>query len=279
MIVYFNGNYIAKEKVAISPDDRGFLFADGVYEVIHAYHGRLFKAREHLSRLNIGLGELRIKGVDAMIFEDVSDRLLQENDLTNTEALIYMQITRGAAPRNHAFPAEGTSPTVYVEAKPYSPPLEVRNKGASAILVPDQRWGRCNIKTISLLPNTLAHQKAKEAGAFEAIFCADGLLLEGTHSSILFVKEEVLICPALTNRILPSVTRSIVLSLAEADSIDVEIRPCREGEVFEFQEMLMLGTGSEIVPIIALNSRRIGAGAPGRITRLLQKAFSNLTVQ
>jgi D-alanine transaminase len=184
-----------------------------------------------------------------------------------------MQVTRGAAPRSHEFPPEGTPATVYVEAKPYSPPRQLQENGAAAILVPDQRWSRCDIKTISLLPNTLARQKAKEAGAFEAIFWADGLLHEGTHSSILFVKGNTLICPSLTNRLLPSVTRSVVIELAMAESIRVETRPCREGELLEFDEVLMLGTAVEIVPITAINGRKVRQGLVGPITRRLQSAF------
>jgi D-alanine transaminase len=274
MIVYYNGKFLRKEEVAISPDDRGFLFADGVYDVIHAYAGRLFRCDEHLARFAHGMGELRIKGVDSKALKEVSQQLLAENDLEKEEALIYMQVTRGAAPRSHEFPPEGTPSTVYVEAKPYSPPRQLRENGAMAILVPDQRWSRCDIKSISLLPNILAHQKATEAGAFEAIFWGDGLLHEGTHSSILFVKGRRLVCPALTNRLLPSVTRSVVIELAIAESIRVDERPCREGELLEFDEILMLGTGVEIVPITTINGRKIRHGMVGQITRQLQSAFT-----
>ena len=145
------------------------------------------------------------------------------------------------------------------------------------MLAPDQRWARCNIKSIGLLPNVLAHQRAQEAGAFEAIFFGDGLLHEGTHSSILFVKKDVLICPTLTNRILPSVTRSVVMRLAEQESIEVEQRPCREGEFLTFDEVMMLGTGVEIVPIVNVNAKKIGHGYPGQVTRRLQAALRKLT--
>ena len=277
MVVYFNGRYLPKQDVAISPDDRGFLFADGIYDVIHSYHGRLFKCAEHLKRLDHGMHELQITGVDAKALEEVSLRLLAENNLESSEALIYMQVTRGSAPRAHGFPPAGTPPTLYVEARPYSPPKQLQENGAAAILAPDQRWSRCDIKTISLLPNTLANQKAKEAGVFEAIFCRDGLLHEGTHSSILFVKKNVLVCPPLTNRILPSVTRSVVIELAMAESIKVQTRPCREGELLEFDEVLMLGTGVEIVPITGISGRNIGNGRVGPIARRLQTAFHAVT--
>jgi D-alanine transaminase len=178
--------------------------------------------------------------------------------------------------QGHKFPPPGTLPTVYLEAIPFSSPTDLHEKGAAAIIVPDQRWGRCDIKTTCLLANTLASQQATEAGAHEAIFRRDGVLHEGTHSSILFVKGNVLIAPPLTSFVLPSVTRSTVFSLAHDESIRTTIEPCLERELREFQEILMLGTGSEIVPIIAVNGQKIGTGAPGPITRRLQSAFRKL---
>jgi D-alanine transaminase len=276
MIVHYNGSFVEKSEVAISPDDRGFLFADGVYEVIRACRGRLFESKEHLERLQHGLKELRIEGVDAPGLEPIAKELIDRNRLQKGDALIYMQVTRGAAPRSHEFPTVGTSPTVYMESKAYTPPMALQQAGVHAILAPDQRWTRCDIKSISLLPNILANQRAREAGAFEAILCGDGLLHEGSHSSILFVKNNVLICPPLTNRLLPSITREVVIGLALADSIEVETRPCREGELFEFDEVLMLGTATEIVPITAVNKRAIGTGEAGSIARRLQGAFRRL---
>jgi D-alanine transaminase len=277
MVVFFNGEFLEKENVAISPDDRGFLFADGVYDVVRAYRGRLFRWQEHLDRLAHGLKELRIEGVSLGGLEKIAFQLLKENGLEAAEATLYLQITRGATLRSHRFPPQGTIPTVYAEANPFTPPIELRKKGASAIIVPDERWGRCDIKTINLLPNTMANQRAFEAGAFEAIFARDGLLLEGSHSSILFVKDDALLCPPLTNFILPGITRNVVLSLASTESISVHIRPCLENEVAEFQEILMLGTTSEIVPITKVNGISVGTGVPGRIARKLQSAFRRIT--
>jgi D-alanine transaminase len=279
MIVYFNGQFMPKSEVAISPDDRGFIFADGVYEVIRSYRGRLFKCDEHLERLAHALRELRIEGLEVRCLKDVGQRLIADNNLEMGDALVYIQVTRGAAPRSHEFPPAGTPPTVFVQAKTYLPRVEEQQNGASAILVPDQRWSRCDIKTIGLLASVLARQRAREAGAFEAIFAQDGLLQEGTHSSILFVQKDVLICPPLTNRILPSVTRSVVMELALAESIEVEVRPCREGELFKFGEVIMLGTGVEIVPITAINGQKVRHGYVGPITRRLQSAFKRASLE
>jgi D-alanine transaminase len=276
MLVYFNGDYLPKSEVAISPDDRGFLFADGVYDVIRVYRGKLFKCAEHLQRMAHGLKELKITGCDPSTLESVANCVLKENSLEHSEAKVYIQITRGAAPRTHKFPPAGTPPTVYLEATPFSPPIELQEKGVAAIIVPDQRWGRCDIKTICLLANTLASQQAAEASAYEAIFRRDGVLQEGTHSSILFVKDNFLIAPPLTVFILPSVTRNVVLSLAHEESIRTTIEPCLERELWGFQELLMLGTGSEIIPITTVNGRKIGAGVPGPITRTLQNSFRRL---
>src|SRR6266498_3645455 len=170
MLVYFNGDYLPKSEVAISPDDRGFLFADGIYEVIRVYRGKLFKCAEHLERMAHGLRELKITGCDPATLESVANRVLKENGLHNSEAIVYIQITRGAAPRTHKFPPANTPPTVYLEATPFSPPTGLQEKGVAAIIVPDQRWARCDIKTIGLLANTLANQRAIETGAHEAIF-------------------------------------------------------------------------------------------------------------
>ena len=276
MVVWFNGEYVAKEKVTISPDDRGFLFGDGVYEVIRSYHGRLFKFAEHLQRLATGLKELRVEGVDLPAIEAAAVRLIAENDLGNKEAMVYIQVTRGAAPRTHEFPPAGTEPTIYVEARPLLAPENERRNGVAAILVSDQRWSRCDIKSINLLPNILAQQRAREAGAYEAIFTRDGLLQEGSHSSILFVKDGVLVAPPLTNRILPSVTRKVVMELAAEVSIKAELRPCRESELFDFDEILMVGTASEAIPITSVNGKNIRGGYVGPVARKLQKAFEGI---
>jgi D-alanine transaminase len=273
MLVYFNGAYVQKPEVAISPDDRGFLFADGIYEVIRVYRGKLFKCPEHLERMAYGMKELKITGCAPQGLESAAIRVLNENGLENSDAKIYIQITRGAAPRGHKFPPEGTPPTVYLEATPFTPPTELQEKGAAAIIVPDQRWARCDIKTISLLPNVLANQQAIDVGAHEAIFRRDGVLHEGSHSSILFVKNNILIAPPLTSFVLPSVTRNVVLSLAHEESIRTTYEPCLERELWNFQEILMVGTGSEIIPITIVNGRKIGNGSPGPITRKLQDAF------
>src|SRR5262249_30440079 len=143
MLVYFNGKFIPKEQVAISPDDRGFLFADGVYEVIRSYDGKLFKCAEHLQRFANALTELRIQFSGVAALKEVAERLIADNELQPGGALVYMQITRGAAPRTHEFPPPETQATVYAQARPYTGPTDLQQNGAKAILAPDQRWARC----------------------------------------------------------------------------------------------------------------------------------------
>ena len=160
-----------------------------------------------------------------------------------------------------------------METKPFSPPINEQQNGASAIVVPDQRWARCDIKSISLLPNILAFQAAAEAGAFEAIFSRDGVLLEGSRSSMLFVKNGKLIFPPLTNYVLGSITRNVVLDLAIAESIPTTIEPFYERDLFTCDEIIMASTTSEVTPITMVNAKPIGTGKPGQIVRKLQQAF------
>jgi D-alanine transaminase len=276
VIVYYNGAFVEKGQVSISPDDRGFLFADGVYEVIRAYQGRLFQCPEHLDRLARGLKELRIGQIEAHALLAPILRLLEVNGLERADSLVYLQVTRGAAVRSHRFPPPNTRPTCYLEARPFSTQTDAQQTGASAIIVPDQRWARCDLKTIGLLANTLAYQQAQEAGAFEAIFSRNGVLQEGSHSSILFVREDVLIFPPLTNFVLPGTTRGVVHKLALAEAIRTATRLCYEHELPTFQEILMLSTAVEIVPITSVQGKRVGQGTPGPIAGKLQAAFDRL---
>ena len=186
-IVWLNGSYMDRGEASISPEDRGFLFADGVYEVVISYGGRIFRIEDHVARLRRSLGGISIKGVDAAILADIAPELVARNDLSDGDAIVYMQVTRGAAPRLHAFPAEGTPPTVYAFARRFRLPVDMIRDGTGIITVPDIRWTRCDIKSVSLLPNVLAKQKAEEEGAGEAVFVRDGALTEGTASNFAAV--------------------------------------------------------------------------------------------
>lgn len=275
MIVYFNGQYLPHNEVYISPDDRGFLFADGIYEVIRAYDGRLFRTDDHMARLTRSLHALRIDGPTPTEVRAIAERLLAENDLA--EATFYMQITRGAAPRHHHFPAEAPAPTVYAFAKPAANYDQKRENGVGVILVPDQRWARCDIKSTALLPNVLASQQAKEQGVEEAVFVRDGFVTEGSHTNVCAVFDGELYTYPLTNYILPGITRIVVLELCDQMGIPVHEVPIPVQELGQAEELLILGTSTEVMPVVDIDGRPVGAGVPGPITRRLQEAFYALT--
>lgn len=276
MIAYFNGRYVSKDNIKISPDDRGFLFADGVYEVIRSYGGRLFKIDDHLSRLSHSLGELRIAPVSLAHLKTVADQLLHRNNLENEDATLYIQITRGAAPRQHPFPDPETSPTVYVSASALQPSPAEWDTGIAVILVPDLRWQRCDIKSVGLLANVLASQQAKEQGASEAVFVRDGVITEGSHSSFCAVFDGELVTHPANHHILAGITRSVVLDLCVNLGISVRESPILERTLKGASELMVLGTTSEVVPVVRVDDWVVGDGKPGPITSKLKQAFGDL---
>jgi len=276
MIVYLNGRYIPRQQALIDVDDRGFLFADGVYEVIHSYEGHLFQIDAHLQRLEHGLRALRIAFDRVQTVREVAEQLLVENGLTHGEATVYIQITRGSAPRTHGFPPAGTSPTVYVATTSYTPQQDRTETGIAVILVPDLRWARCDIKTIALLPNVLARQRAIEAGVEDAVFVRDGVALEGTSSNFFGVFDGQVITAPKTNYILPGITRQVVIGLCAEIGIPVCERPILENQLREAEELFLTSTIAEIRPIVRLDGRPVGTGTPGPVTRRIQQAFREL---
>lgn len=270
--VYFNGSYLPKDQVHISPDDRGFLFGDGVYEVVRTYRGKLFALEPHLARLRFGVCELGISGVDVDALGQVAGELLRRNELASGDATVYFQVTRGAAPRTHAFPDPPVSPTVYLQAGRFTPKLDPA-KGIAAITVPDLRWARCDIKTVQLLPNVLANQQARASGVGDAFFVRDGVLLEGSHSALFFVfGQEVRTAPR-NNYILPSITREILLEICHSSGI-----PARETPVFlhdlpRATEAFIAGTTTEVMPVVRIDGAPVGDGSPGPVTRRLLQLF------
>lgn len=276
MLEYLNGRYLPRGEIAISPDDRGFLFSDGLYEVIRTYDGRLFQAQAHLDRLNYGARALRFNRVDFSYLTEVAQELIQRNDLTKGDSTVYIQVTRGVAPRTHHFPPPETPLTVYAAATPLLTRQAELERGINIIFVPDQRWARCDIKTVSLVANVLAHQQAQESNAIEAVFVRDGVVLEGTRSNFFAVLEEVVITPPKTNYILGGITRQVVLDLCKKLSIPCQQRPIFESETNQASELMIVGTTAEITPVVQINRQRVGSGKPGPITRFLQKAFREM---
>lgn len=276
-IVFLNGEYLEKEDACISPEDRGFLLADGVYEVTPVYGGRFFRLDGHLRRLQRGLAELRIDH-PARDLRDVHRRLVEANGLEAAPfAKVYAQITRGVAERSHAFPDEQGDPTVFAAARGWSPPpREEWERGFSAITVPDRRWSRVDIKSIALLPNVLAQQAAVDAGADEAIFVRDGVAIEGAHANLWAARKGAVLTHPATNRILSGITRDAVLELARERGRPVLERAIQVEELREMDEVFLTGSTSEVRPVTRLDGEPVGDGTTGPVARELFRAYREL---
>ena len=277
MIAYLNGRYLPKEDIAISPDDRGFLFADGLYEVIRSYNGRLFQMAAHLERLVRGAAHLRFNADGYGNLETVCRTLLEKNKLTAADALVYIQVTRGAPPvRAHHFPAATTPLTVYASVRAFTPDVDIQQNGITVALLPDQRWARCDLKTVGLTANALAAQQAHEIGAAEALLVRDGCVMEGSHSSFLAVEDGCVVAPPLTNYILDSISRQVVESLCAREGIPFAARPVYQDRLTEADELLLAGTTLEVTPVrkvVGLEKK----WSVGPVTRKLQAAFRGET--
>jgi D-alanine transaminase len=274
MLVYLNGQFRPKSEATVPIEDRGFIFGDGVYEVWRIVNGRLFESDRHMARLTRGLKELRITPPAEARSEkihEIADRLIVDNELTEGEGTLYLEITRGVAPRAHQFPPAGTAPTVFAMARPFVPPEDARAKGVSAVTVPDIRWLRCDIKTIQLLPNVMAKQAAAERGAFEAILIRDGVVTEGSHANVLAVVGGEIRTHPTNNLILPGITRAVVLEIARSIGIPVREEAITQNELSRVDELFLAGTTADVMPIVRVDDQMIGAGTPGPIALRLQR--------
>lgn len=272
--VYLNGEYIPKADAKISPDDRGFLLGDGLYEVTPFYEGVPFGLDRHLERLLRGLCFMRID-YDVSGLEEMHRELIARNALEGAHrSMVYMQITRGVAPRTHYFPETPVAPTVYGYAKAWSRPADdVWNRGFTAATVPDRRWSRVDIKTTCLLPNAIAFQAARDRGADDAILVRDGVAIEGAHQNFWAVFGDTAVTHPITGHILPGVTRGIVLDEARAAGIPVEERPIQIEELQWADECFFTGTTGEVRPVVEIDGRAVGEGKVGGVTRRLSDAF------
>ena len=275
MTVYLNGQYLPAEKATISVLDRGFIFGDGVYEVWRIVEGRLFEHERHHRRLLSGLTSLQISVPDAEVaaLAGVAERLVKENGLESGEGTFSVEITRGAAPRTHAFPPPGTRATILGMVSRFEVPHALRAAGAKAITQPDTRWLHCDIKTVQLLPNCMAKQKATEAGAMEAIYVRDGIVTEGTHTSVFAVKDGALCTHPLGPLILPSVTRAVVLEIAKEQGVAIREKPFTERELFAMDEVFVSGTTTDVTPVVEIDGKRVGAGKPGPVSLALYEGL------
>ena len=278
-IVYLNGEFVPKSEAAIPVEDRGFLFGDGVYEATPAYHGEPFLLDRHLARLSRSLGALRID-YDPDAMPDIHRRLLAENDLDRAPfSFVYVQVTRGAAPRGHAFPSGPVPPTVYGFANPCArPPRSRWEEGYSAVTVPDQRWSRADVKVISLVPNVLAQQAAggRGRGGRDLRAGRDGARGNPTTTSSRSSTGPLVTAHA-SNYILHGITRGFVLERAAALGVPLAERSLPVGELRAADEVFFAGTTTEIRPTVQVDRRPVGTGRVGPVTRRLYDDFVAMT--
>jgi D-alanine transaminase len=274
-IAYVNGSYVPQREAAVNVEDRGYQFADGIYEVVHLYRGRFIDADLHLARLERSLREVRIPmPMSRAALQHVLHEVARRNRVS--EGLLYMQITRGVARRDHAFPT-GVTPAVVVTIRRIPPyPRDVDAWTTTAITQPDQRWARCDIKSTGLLPNVLARQAAREQGAAEAVLIdADGMVTEGAATSFWIVGADgVLRTRPLSHAILPGCTRAALRELMRDEGILFEERAFSEAEMRAAQEAFITSATSFVKPIVAIDGAKVGDGTAGPVTRQLFALFA-----
>lgn len=272
-VLYLDGEYVPAATATVSVNDRGFLFADGCYEVTVAVEGRFVALDRHLARLQRTLDTLRI-GLDAESLAPIHHELIVRNGLERSAlASVYVQVTRGVAPRKHAFPA-GVPPTVLLRAQQISGPSRAAvEHGLRAITAPDIRWGRVDLKTIGLLPNVLAEQAAIDAGVDDVILHRDGVVTEGSHTNVFAVIDGVLVTAPTDHQILPGVVRGIVIEQARADGTTVEEREWTLEELAGADEVFMTSTTAGARPIVEIDGRPVGDGTRGPSTARMQQLY------
>ncbi len=267
-MVYLNGKFLPIEDAKVSVLDRGFIFGDGVYEVIPVYSRRPFRLDEHLARLQSSLDAIRIVNPHpAMKWKEFIARIIAGNPWEDQN--VYLQITRGVARRDHVFP-KNLTPTVFIMANPLVPPTaeQVKN-GVPAIVLPDLRWLRCDIKTTALLGNCMLRTLAAEAGCAEAILVRDGVLTEASASNVFVVKDGTVLAPPKSHLILPGITYDVVIEILRANGIAHEVRPVKESELRSADEVWISSSSREVLPVTTLDGKPVGkgenAGKPGPV--------------
>jgi len=262
---FLNGAYLPLAQARVSPLDRGFLFADGAYEVVPVHRGRPFRMRQHLERFDRSLGELRIRNPLAReAWIDVTNRLVAAAG--EPELLVYMQVTRGAEyGRNHLFPPDSVAPTSFAFVSPYAPPNPaLLEQGLAGVTLEDTRWARCDIKSVALLANVLLRQEAHDKGGAEAILMRDGRVTEGSSSTVFVVCNGKLLTPPNDQSVLPGTSRDAVLELA-VGWLPVEIRNVTVDELRSAAEVWIASAGRGVLPITSLDGRPVGSGTPGPV--------------
>ncbi len=274
MTIYLNGAYIPIDEAKISVLDRGFIFGDGVYEVVPVYSRRAFRLPDHLLRLQHSLNEIQLPNPHTIAeWTDILNQLIARNK--PEDQYLYLHITRGVARRDHPFPNPPVPPTVFVMSNPLQAPSdEAVSMGVSAVTAEDNRWLRCDIKTISLLPNVLLRQISVDAGCAETVLIRDdSYLTEGSASSIFAVKNSILIAPPKGHLMLPGITYDVILELAADNGIAHEIRQISKAELFDADELLLMSSTREVQSITHLDDKPIGNAVPGPLFLKIFKLY------
>lgn len=271
-LVYLNGAITPISEAMIPVLDRGFIFGDGIYEVIPIYDGRPFRAKEHLARLFRSLASIGIPNPhDAAKWRALIDQVIKANGLA--DQMVYIQVTRGVAKRAHAFPTNPT-PTVFIMTNPLVlPSAATRAKGVACITLEDKRWLRCEIKSTSLLGNVLAAQEAAENDVVEAIQFRDGYLTEASSSNVWVVKDGKLMAPPKDNLILEGIRYGLIEELCAANGIELSARKITREEVFAADEIMLSSASKEVLPVVTLDGQQIGSGVPGPLYAKLYAAY------
>ena len=273
-VAFINGAFVPLAEAKVSIEDRGFQFGDGVYEVIRTYNGRPFALETHLARLDRSAKALDLTQPYSSV-EWTAHVLEAIRRAAYPEAKIYIQVTRGVAPRDHAYSAEAT-PTVVMTVREFHPlARSIQAAGVEAMTVEDIRWGRCDIKSVNLLANVLARQQVKQAQVFEAILVRAGLVTEGAISNVMVVHGVVVVTAPEGPRILSGVTRAVVLNLALTEGLPVQERFVSQSDLYDADEVFLTGTTVEVLAVVRIDGKVIGNGRPGPIAQRLAASFTN----
>jgi D-alanine transaminase len=270
--VYLNGEFVAADEAKVSVFDRGFLLGDGVYEVIPVYQGHCFQLAGHLRRLQNSLDGVRMKNpMSSSQWQNIIEQLIEKNG--GGDQSVYLQVTRGVAPRDHTFP-EGVEPSAFVMSNPLKPvPEFYKTEGIKAITVPDIRWMNCHIKAITLLPNSLLRQQAQDVGAQEALLIRDDYLTEGSASNAYAVIDGAIHTAPKDARVLPGITRDVVEQLAKQAGIAFIEQPVSEAALRKADEIWISSSTREVVPVTTLDGQAVGTGKPGPVWQQIDALY------
>ena len=275
-MVYINGQYVPLSQASISVLDRGFVFGDGIYEVVPIYHQQPFRMQEHLDRLDRSLAKLEITPpMGRQQWQALIEQLLAKQPAMDT-AMVYIQVTRGVAKRDHAFPNPAVTPTVFAMVSPMTPPAEkLRTKGVRAISIEDIRWLHCDIKSVSLLGNVLAKQAAVKAGVDEVIQFRDGFMTEGAACNVWMVQDGKVYGAPKDNQVLEGIRYGLFESLCQQCGLSFVLEPISRERVINAQELMVSSATREILPVVELDGQAVGTGQPGPIYKRLRQAYDN----